>query len=100
MKRVIDVPQASDMGNGYGHYEEAAGLTLGEVLNYLGKNLKSWGTLTICRNSGEIIRCFDFNRYNGNNFYHHLSGWQYKFIVEEIKFDYCFMLEDIYICVK
>lgn len=100
MKQVIDVPQASDMGSGYGHYEEVAGLTLEEVLNYLGKNLESWGTLTIYKGCGNIIRCFDFDCYTSNNFYHHLSGWQYDFIVEEIKFDYCFMLENIYIYVK
>lgn len=101
MKRVIDRPQTSDMGSGFGHYEDAAGLTLREALNYLDKNLKSWGTLTIYRDSDDIIRRFDFDRYNGNSFYHHLSDWQYnKFIVREIKFDYCFMSENIDIYVK
>ena len=98
MKRVIDVPQKSDMGSGRGHYEDAAGLTLGEVLNYLDKNLHSWGTVTIYR--GSIIRRFDFDRYNGSSFYHHLSGWQYNCIVREVKFDYCFMSENINIYVK
>ena len=100
MKRVIDRPQVSDMGSGFGHYEDAAGLTLGEALNYLDKNLKSWGTLTIYRGSYDIIRRFDFDRYNGSSFYHHLSGWQYNFIVREIRFDYCFMSENIDIYVK
>lgn len=100
MKRVIDMPQKSDMGSGWGHYDGAAGLTLKEVLDYLDKNLKSWGTLTIYRGSNDIIRRFDFDRYGGNNFYHHLNGWQYKCIVREVKFDYCFMGENIDIYVS
>lgn len=100
MKRVIDIPQKSDMGSGSGHYEGADGLTLKEVLNYLYENLESWGTVTIYRGSNDIIRCFDFNRYNDNIFYHHLSGWQYNFIVKKVKFNYCFMSENIDIYVK
>lgn len=61
----------------------ADGLTLKEVLNYLYENLESWGTVTIYRGSNDIIRCFDFNRYNDNIFYHYLSGWQYNFIVKK-----------------
>lgn len=99
MKRVIDVPQKSDMGSGFGHYEGAAGLTLKEVLNYLDKNLKSWGIITIYRDSN-VVRRFDFDRYNGSSFYHHLSGWQYNYIVREVKFDYCFMGENIDIYVN
>ena len=99
MKRVIDVPQKSDMGSGWGHYEVPAGTTLHEALNELQKTLKSWGTVTIYRGSDDVMRCFDFDLYNNKIFYHHLSGWQYNFTVREIKFDYCFMSEnvDIYV---
>lgn len=78
----------------------ADGLILKEVLNYLYENLESWGTVTIYRGSNDIIRCFDFNRYNDNIFYHHLSGCQYNFIVKKVKFEYCFMSENIDIYVK
>ena len=57
MKRIIDVPQKSDMGSGSGHYEGADGLTLKEVLNYLYENLESWGTVTIYRGSAIMIIC-------------------------------------------
>lgn len=95
MKRVIDQPQKSDMGSGWGHYEIKEGLTLREVLDYLRKNLKSWGTVTIYRGANDVVRRFDFDLYNNKIFYHHLSGWQYNFIIKEIKFDYCFMSENI-----
>lgn len=95
MKRVIDQPQKSDMGSGWGHYEIKEGLTLREALDYLRKNLKSWGTVTIYRGANDVVRRFDFDLYNNKIFYHHLSGWQYNFIIKEIKFDYCFMSENI-----
>ena len=100
MKRIIDQEQKSDMGSGWGHYENVTGLTLEEVLNYLNKNLKSWGTVTIYRGSDDIVRCFDFDLYNKKIFYHHLSGWQYNYAVREVKFNYCFMSENIDIYVK
>lgn len=95
MKQVIDQPQKSDMGSGWGHYEIKEGLTLREALDYLRKNLKSWGTVTIYRGANDVVRRFDFDLYNNKIFYHHLSGWQYNFIVKAIKFDYCFMSENI-----
>lgn len=95
MKRIIDQPQKSDMGSGWGHYEIKEGLTLREVLDYLRENLKSWGTVTIYRGANDVVRHFDFDLYNNKIFYHHLSGWQYNFIVKTIKFDYCFMSENI-----
>ena len=101
MKRVIDVPQKSDMGSGWGHIEVPEGTTLGEALDWIQKNSKAWGTVTIYRYSDNIIRCFDFDLYNRKKiFYRHLSGMQYDFIVREIKFDYCFMSENIDIYVK
>lgn len=99
MKQIIDQPQKSDMGSGFGHYELDEGLTLGNALKYLQKNLKSWGTITIYRGSDDVVRCFDFDLYNGKTFYHHMSGWQYNYPVKKIQFSYCFMSEDIEIYV-
>ena len=101
MKRIIDIPQTSDMGHGFGHIEvEQNAVTLEEALKWLQLNQKTWGTITIYRGSNNIVRCFDYDLYNNNIFYHHLSGWQYNYIVEKIEFDYCFMLESIDIYVK
>ena len=100
MKRVVDEPQKSDMGSGWGHYELPESINLMEVLTELRKTLKSWGTVTIYRGTDDVIRRFDFNLYSNKIFYHHLSGWQYNFIVREIRFDYCFMSENINIYVK
>lgn len=101
MKRVIDREQVSDMGSGWGHIEVPAGTTLGEALDWIQKNSKAWGTITIYRYSDDIIRCFDFDLYNRKKFfYHHLSGWQYNFTVKKIEFSYCFMSEDISIYVS
>lgn len=100
MKRVIDRPQMSDMGSGFGHIEVPEGTTLEEALNWIRKNTKAWGLITIYRNSDDIIRCFDYDLYNNTIFYHNLSGWQYGYIVKKIEFSYCFMSEDIGIHVK
>jgi hypothetical protein len=98
MKRVVTEPQKSDMGDGFGHIEGAVGYTLEEVLNFYSKNSKTWGTVCIYR-KGNIVRKFDYDTYNNNVFYHYLSGWEYKLIVKEAKFNYCFMCEnlDIYL---
>lgn len=101
MKRIIDTPQTSDMGNGFGHIEiEQNAVTLEEALKWLQLNQKTWGTVTIYHESNDIVRCFDYDLYNNNIFYHNLSGWQYKYIVKRIVFNYCFMCEDIKIYVK
>ena len=101
MKRIIDIPQTSDMGNGFGHIEiEPNAVTLEEALKWLQLNQKTWGTVTIYCEPNSIMRCFDYDLYDNNIFYHNLSGWQYKYIVKEIVFNYCFMCEDIKIYVK
>lgn len=101
MKRIIDRPQMSDMGSGFGHIEiEQNAVTLEEALKWLQQNQKTWGTITIYRGSNDIVRCFDYDLYNNNIFYHHLNGWQYGYIVKKIEFNYCFMGEDIDIYVK
>lgn len=94
MTKVIINHQKSDMGSGFGYIDGAAGRTLEEFLNFYSKNSKTWGTVCIYR-KGNIVRKFDYDTYNHNIFYHHLEGWEYKFIVKEAKFEYCFMNEDI-----
>lgn len=98
MKKVITTRQQSDMGSGFGHIEGAVGCTLAEVLDFYAKTSKTWGIVCIYRD-GNVIRKFDYNTFDKNIFYHHLSGYEYKFTVKEAKFEYCFMHEcvDIYI---
>ena len=94
MERIIDRPQISDMGSGFGHITVSTDTTLKEALMWISQNQKTWGTVTIYNNK-EIIRRFDYDLYNNNIFYHHLDGWQYNKIIQQIKFNYCFMSEDI-----
>jgi len=96
MREIITKPQQSDMGSGFGYLEGANGHTLKEVLDFYKQNTNDWGTIRIFRN-GAVIRTFDYDTYNNNVFYHHLSAWEYQLPVEEVKFDYCFMNKDIYI---
>ena len=100
MKRIIDRPQPSDMGNGFGHIEIEENTTLEEVLKWIQKNAKTWGILTIYRNDDDVVRCFDYNLYSDTVFYHNLAGWQYKRPVRKVDFSYCFMGEDIEIYIK
>lgn len=95
MQRIIDKPQACDMGHGSGHIEMPIPVTLEKVLNWLQENAYSWGVITIYNKDNKIIRRFDFDLYNNSLFYHHLNGWHYTTIVKEVKFNYCFMSEDI-----
>jgi len=95
MKEIILKPQKTDMGNGFGYIDGASGCTLGEVLNYC-KNIKDWGTVYIYRNENPI-RIFDYDNYNNSIFYYYLSDCEYKLIVKEVEFEYCFMNKDIYI---
>lgn len=94
MRRVIDRPQQSDMGSGFGHMEDCEGVKLSDALNWIEKNLRAWGTISIYFR-GKPIRIFDYDTYATHQFYHHMSGWEYKMLVSEIKFNYCFMSEDI-----
>ena len=99
MREVIANPQKSDMGSGFGYVEGAVDCTLKEILSFYANNSKDWGTVCIYKN-GNIVRKFDYDTYNNNVFYHHLSGWEYQLIVKEVKFAYCFMNKDIDIYLK
>ena len=94
MREVIVSPQKLDMGSGFGYVEDVVNCTLKEVLNFYSNNSRSWGTVCIYR-KGDIIRKFDYDTYNNNIFYHHLSGWEYLLTIKEVKFDYSFMNKDI-----
>ncbi len=96
---IIDEPQRSDMGLGRGHYELSEETTLIELLDYIEKNNKSWGTISIYDNN-KTIRYFDFDLFNKKIFYHNLEQWRYKCIVKKVDFYYCFMNEDISIFIK
>lgn len=101
MREVIDRPQMSDMGNGFGHIEiEQDTVTLEEALKWIQRNRKSWGRITIYRGSNDVVRRFDYDLHNNNVFYHHLCGCEYDYIVKKIEFSYCFMSEDINIYVE
>lgn len=100
IKEVITIPQASDMGCGFGCVEGADGCTLEQILEFYAKNDdKSWGTVSIYRKN-DVIRKFDYDIYNNNIFYHHLYDWQYKLTVKEVEFTYSWMNKDIDIYLK
>ena len=99
-KSIVDRPQASDMGDGFGHYEVAPGSTLKEFLKWFKENCKLWGTIKIIDRDGDIVRYFDYNTWSNDIVYTHLGFWQYDSEIEKIEFMYCFMSEDITIWLK
>lgn len=94
MKRTITHPQTCDMGSGFGIIEFEPNATLGDILKFYKQNVKTWGTCTIKYADGKILRKFDFDLYNNRTFYYHLS-WELDIKVKEVKFDYCFMSENL-----
>lgn len=99
-KSIVDRPQRSDMGDGFGHYEVAPGSTLKEFLKWFRENCKLWGTMKIIDRDGDIVRYFDYNTWSDDIVYTHLGFWQYDSEIEKIEFRYCFMSEDITIWLK
>lgn len=95
MKRVITEPQKSDMGYGLGIYEFEKEDNLYNFLEWYKKCSNTWGTVTIFNKNEKILRKFDFDLYDENQFYTHLAGWEYNLSLKEIKFSYCFMSEDV-----
>lgn len=94
MKKVIERPQISDMGSGFGSYQFSKNYTLREFLDYYKNTNKTWGTITIFHDN-KVVRKFDYNIYDNNQFYHHLTGVEYNMIVKGVNFSYCFMSEDV-----
>ena len=96
MKKVITHPQACDMGDGRGHIELESKTTLREVLDWYKSNSKTWGECIIKYRDGRVLRHFDYDLYNNNQFYSYFT-WELDFIVKEATFCYCFMSEDLVI---
>ena len=93
-------PQTCDMGFSYEVYECSEGTTLKEALAWLKKNKNSWGTITIQRKNGDIVRKFDYDVYRYNEFYTNLAGWESSFKIIEMTSHSCFMNCDIEIQVQ
>ena len=87
MKKVIERPQISDMGSGFGSYQFSKNYTLREFLDYYKNTNKTWGTITIFHDN-KVVRKFDYNIYDNNQFYYHLAGVEYNMIVKEIVFTF------------
>lgn len=100
MKRIVTDPQKSDMGLGFGIWEFDKPTSLIEFLDYIKKNHKAWGEIVIKESDGSILRRFDYDTYNNNILYTHLNVWQEKAEIEKVRFNYCFMNEDIDIKLK
>lgn len=94
MERIITSPQKSDMGSGFGEYSFDKETTLKDFLEYYKNTCDSWGTITIIKADGDILRKFDYNMYNNNIFYYNLS-WELQCKIKHIKFNYCFMNENV-----
>lgn len=95
MERVIISKQTCDMGEGHGEWVFNKKVTLREFLTHLKEQSHKWGVITIQYKDGRILRKFDYNTFNSNIFYTDLSGWQETIEIEQVKFRYCFMNEDI-----
>lgn len=95
MERVIISKQTCDMGDGYGEWVFDKTVTLEEFLTHLKEHSHKWGTITIQYKNGDILRKFDYDTFNNNIFYTDLSGWQEDIEIDKVKFNYCFMNEDI-----
>ena len=97
MKRVITEPQRSDMGDGFGLYEFDKPTILEEFLK-LYNNSKTWGKFYIFDNHKLVAELkFDGMTINKNGRYQPLQ-WDNKLLyktIKEIKFNYCFMCEDV-----
>lgn len=100
MKRIVIEIQKSDMGEGFGDYEFDEGKNLGDFLDWYYHNSLTWGVITVYNKNNQILRKFDYDLYNKEIFYHYLSGWEYELKLRKIKFNYCFMNEDVEIYLK
>ena len=98
MKRVVTHPQLSDMGSEIGYYEINKPMTLQQVLDWIKANSKTWGTITVYyKDTGAIIRKFDYDLYSQKQFYHYFNALQYTKEVLTIEYSSCFMYCDYYI---
>lgn len=56
-----------------------------------------WGMITIFERDGEVLRKFDYTYDNKDKHLWWLLrlSWELDLKVKEVKFDYCFMSEDV-----
>ena len=94
MERKIISPQTCDMGHGNGKFLCPNGTTLEDFLKWYKEHSKTWGVITIINREGKIIRKFDYDLYNSNIYYYHLS-WERSLTIKEISFLYCWMMEEV-----
>ena len=99
IKKIITRPQTCDMGSGFGKFEFEENTTLKEFLEFYKNNNKTWGSITIRKKDGKILRLFDYDTYKNNIFYYHLN-WELSDKLKEVNFDYCFMNENVEIILK
>lgn len=99
IKKIITCPQTCDMGFGFGKFEFEKNTALKDFLEFYKNNSKTWGNVTIREKDGKILRLFDYDIYNNNIFYYHLS-WELGSKLKEVNFDYCFMNENVEIILR
>lgn len=99
IKPITIYPQKSDMGSDYQIYEFTEETSLEAVLIWIKNNLSTWGVITIKTNNGEVVRKFDYDLYNDQQFYHHLN-WERLKKVDKMSSHSCFMNCDIDIELK
>lgn len=97
--KIIIHPQTCDMGSGFGEFEFEENTTLKDFLEFYKSNSKTWGSITIRKNDGKILRLFDYDTHNNNIFYYHLN-WELDDKLKEVNFDYCFMHENVEIILR
>lgn len=100
MKRKIISPQKSDMGSGLGKYEFENEITLKEFLEYYKNNSNTWGCFTIKYSDNQVLRKFDYDIYSKNKIFYCDLSWENEIKIKEVKFEYCFMNEDIIVVLE
>lgn len=95
IRKIIDRPQKSDMGSGFGHYEISEHTSLAEVLNWIEKNENCWGDIRFYRD-GKFLCKISYGNYFNEEFPPVASMIKEdNILVAQVKFDYCFMKKDI-----
>lgn len=96
----ITISQDSNCEMGWGRLEDVQGKPLKEILEFIKRTFKTWGTCSILDKSDNmVIRKFDYDLYNTKIFYCHLN-WELNQKVYKVKFSFCYMKRDITIEVE
>lgn len=95
--KLITEPQKTDMGSGFGGYIFEKPLTLEEFFKFYNNN-QTWGKIYIFNNNNKIAE-LKFDGMHSNEFCRFKPlDWDKKLLsknINEIKFNYCFNLEDV-----